>query len=54
MSKYRVFFWSVFSHIRTEYGPEKTPYLDVFHAVETTTPPIIPKQNPRKSEIEHN
>ena len=29
----RSFFWSVFSHIRTEYGPEKTPYLDTFHAV---------------------
>ena len=41
------FFWSVFSHIRTEYGemrspnarkygPEKTPYLDTFHTVYTT------------------
>ena len=37
----RIFFWSVFSCIRTEcgeentgiYGPEKTPYLDIFHAV---------------------
>ena len=29
----RSFFWSVFSHIRTEYGPEKTPYLDTFDAV---------------------
>ena len=27
------FFWSVFSSIRTEYGPEKTPYLDRFHTV---------------------
>ena len=40
------FFWSVFSRIRTEYGeilhispnagkygPEKTPYLDIFHTV---------------------
>ena len=34
------FFWSVFSRTRTEYGdlrskyrPEKTPYLDTFHAV---------------------
>ena len=25
--------WSVFSCIRTEYGPEKTPYLDTLHAV---------------------
>ena len=44
------FFWSVFSHIRTEYGeilrispyagkcgPEKTPYLDTFHAVISST-----------------
>ena len=29
----RSFFWCVFSHIGTEYGPEKTPYLDTFHAV---------------------
>ena len=29
----RSFFWSVFSCIRTEYEPEKTPYLDTFHAV---------------------
>ena len=27
------FFWSVFPRIRTEYGPEKTLYLDTFHAV---------------------
>ena len=27
------FFWSVFSRSRTEYGAEKTPYLDTFHAV---------------------
>ena len=27
------FFWYVFSRIRTEYGPKKTPYLDTFHAV---------------------
>ena len=33
MSKYGVFsvFFSV--RIRTKYGPEKTPYLDNFHAV---------------------
>ena len=29
----RNFFWSVFSRIRTEYGPGKTPYLDTFHVV---------------------
>ena len=37
----RSFFWSVFSCIRTvygdpysvKYGPEKTPYLNIFHAV---------------------
>ena len=28
------FFWSVFSRIWTEYGPEKTPYLDTFQAVQ--------------------
>ena len=29
----RSYFWSVFSCIRIEYGPEITPYLDTFHAV---------------------
>ena len=29
----RSFFLSVFCRIRTEYGPEKIPYLDIFHAV---------------------
>ena len=29
----RSFFWSVFSCIRTEYEPEKPPYLDNFHTV---------------------
>ena len=31
----RSYFWSVFSCIRNtgKYGPEKTPYLDAFHAV---------------------
>ena len=29
----RSFFWSVFSFIWTEYGLEKTPYLDTFHVV---------------------
>ena len=33
----RSFFWSVFSRIRTEYEPEKTPYLDTFHAVKFTS-----------------
>ena len=31
----RSFFWSVFYCIRTEYGPEKSPYLVTFHAVRT-------------------
>ena len=40
--KIQSFFWSVFSRIRTEYtfcpntgkyGPEKTPYLDIFDTV---------------------
>ena len=34
----RSFFWFVFSRIRTEYGPEKTPYLDTFHAVLVSEP----------------
>ena len=29
-------FWSVFSRIRTEYGPEITPYLDTFQAVKAS------------------
>ena len=29
----RSFFWSSFCCIRTEYGREKTPYLDTFHVV---------------------
>ena len=29
----RSFFWFVFFCIWIEYGPEKTPYLDTFHAV---------------------
>ena len=29
----RSYFWSVFSCIRTEYGPEIIPYLDTFHMV---------------------
>ena len=29
----RIFFWSVFSGIQTEYKPEKTPYLDTFRRV---------------------
>ena len=29
----RSFIWSVFSPNAGEYGPEKTPYLDTFHAV---------------------
>ena len=27
------FFWSIFCYTRAEHGPEKTPYLDNFHAV---------------------
>ena len=29
----RSFFWSVFSRIWTEYGPEKTQYVDTLHTV---------------------
>ena len=32
----RSFFWSVFSRIPTEYGPEKTQYFDNFHAVQVS------------------
>ena len=35
------FFGSVFSRIRTEYGPEKTPYLDNFHAVRISLTRIL-------------
>ena len=28
------FFWSIFSCIRTGYGPEKTPYLDTSRSVD--------------------
>ena len=41
----RSFFWSVFFRTRTEYGPEKTPYLDTFHAV---YPIFILSENFRK------
>ena len=30
-------FWSVFLRNRTEYGPEKTSYLDTFHTVQRPT-----------------
>ena len=30
------FFWAVFSRIRTEYGPEKTPHLDTFRVLYAT------------------
>ena len=32
----RSFFWSIFFRIRTEHGPEKTPYFETFHAVKNT------------------
>ena len=31
------FFWSVFNPSTGKYGPEKTPYLDNFHAVQRLT-----------------
>ena len=31
--KMRSYFWSIFSRFWTEYGPEITPYLDIFRAV---------------------
>ena len=33
--------YGVISRIRTEYGPEKIPYLDTFHAVVTVTQTYI-------------
>ena len=39
------FFWSVFSSLRTEYGSEKTLYLDTFDAVGT------PELNSSKEEL---
>ena len=44
------FFWSAFSRIRTEYGPEKTPYLDTFHAVEMTDRKTDPRVIPEKTD----
>ena len=45
----RSFFWSVFSVFSPnagKYGPEKTPYLDNFHAVQiTATSQFILKRN---------
>ena len=29
----RSYYWSIFSHIRSKYGPEKTPYLDTFRSL---------------------
>ena len=33
VSKYGIFFWSVFSPNAGKYGPEKTSYMNTFHAV---------------------
>ena len=41
----RSFFLSVFSCIRTEYGLERTPYLDTFHAVSVKSLGIIVKSS---------
>ena len=37
----RSFFWSVFSCIRAEYGPQRPPHLDIFHAVITLKNVVI-------------
>ena len=53
----RSFFWSLFPRIRTEYGdspgkygPEKTPYLDTFHALSLTLPPLMKFFNKKEYE----
>ena len=40
----RSYFWSVFSCIRTEYGPKITPYLDTFHAVKVILMTMLAKR----------
>ena len=54
----RSYFWAVFSCIRTEYGyspnagkygPEITPYLDIFHAVQ-----VLQKQTKMQSLLSKN
>ena len=55
----RSYFWSVFSRIRTKYGPEITPCLDTFHAVQsflvqfsfTEFPYSVPNILPRILEV---
>ena len=43
------FFWSVFSPNTGKYGPEKTPYLDIFYAgEEKPSNRKIPKPDQRK------
>ena len=42
----RSFSWSVFSRIQSKYGkngPEKTPYLDNFHAVDICRIKVFPE-----------
>ena len=48
-------FWSVFSRIRTEYGPEITLYLDTFHAATETLSKLaffLPQQEFMSTEYE--
>ena len=48
----RSYFWSVFSCIRTEYGPEITPYLDTFldtfHAVQQKANRLCISNSPQR------
>ena len=47
MSKYRVFsgpYFPVFGLNTGKYGPEKTPYLDTFHAVEILHSKCVKKE----------
>ena len=39
------FYWSVFSPNTGKYGPEKTPYLDIFRAVKSSGTQLTLVQN---------
>ena len=42
------FFLSIFFRIRTEYGQEKTPHLDIFHAAVRDSTTAIFQRNKKK------
>ena len=49
----RSFFWSVFSPNTGKYGPEKNPYLNIFHCENSKTKvrKIICKQTKKLDEV---